>query len=323
MAGFIIFFTLTGIILSLREPIRGAARPFGSYQEIPKYSLDFPGNSLPLDEALDIAYKAFGKKENISRIELKWERQAPIYRVRFKHKEEPEITVHAVTGEVLLSVSKKEIKAVAEELHAFNFLPAKLSWVLDASGIMIILLIISGFMRLLIVKKISQNRLRRTHAVSSLAIGIPFLLITLSGILLNHKDWLEKLDKKYVSAHPAENTPLDFRYNSLPVTAQKAVEIFQNQFPKPKVLRRAMLTRRYGTLIWQVESEEGMRNPAIIDACRGEIIKSARELAILDFSKRLHEFYFFGDTSKYVITLISLVALMSAATGFSLCVKRK
>ena len=84
-----------------------------------------------------------------------------------------------------------------------------------------------------------------------------------------------------------------------------------------------MLTRRYGTLIWQVESEEGMRNPAIIDACRGEIIKSARELAILDFSKRLHEFYFFGDTSKYVITLISLVALMSAATGFSLCVKRK
>ncbi|MFH1339354.1 MAG: PepSY-associated TM helix domain-containing protein, partial [Candidatus Omnitrophota bacterium] len=161
---------------------------------------------------------------------------------------------------------------------------------------------------------------RKIHVFSSLIVSIPFLITATSGILINHEERLEGLTKKYVSSSPTEMPPLDFKYDSLPISSEKAVEIFQNQFSQAKILRRAMLKyeHEYETLIWEVESEEGMRNPTVIDAYTAEIIKSSRQIYLAEFLDQIHEWYLFGQFSKYVVNLMALLLFISLITGWLL-----
>lgn len=320
IAVFLFWMITWGVILANRENIREIFHHWGNYKH-PKYSLDFPQDSISIDEALSLGWETLGGKEQFKRIELKWEGGAPIYRIRFRDKHESEVTIHAISGEILIHPTrKKELKKIAQDFHTLSFFFPKFKWVLDALAIIVILVVISGISLFLKKKRISGKLTRKIHIFSSLIASIPFLTTATSGILINHEERLEELTKKYVSSSPREMPPLNFKYDSLPVIPQKAIEIFQNQFSRPKILRRVMLEyeHEYEALIWEVEPEEGMRNPTIIDAYTAEIIKSSRQIYLAEFLDQIHEWYLFGYFSKYVINSLALLLLVSLITGWLL-----
>lgn len=76
--------------------------------------------------------------------------------------------------------------------------------------------------------------------------------------------------------------------------------------------------REYGTLIWEVEPDEGMRNPTIIDAYTGQVIKSSRQLYLPEFLDQIHEWFLFGRFSKYAVNSVALLLLISLITGWML-----
>ena len=93
MGFFILWMAITGIILAHREPIREMSHTFDTY-EPPEYHLGFAGKAILINAALDIGWAALGYQEEYSRIEMKWENGAPIYRIRFKDAGKSEVTIH-------------------------------------------------------------------------------------------------------------------------------------------------------------------------------------------------------------------------------------
>ncbi len=318
---FILWMLLWGVILSNREPIRELRYRFDNYT-YPQYELDFPDGSVSIDDALALGREALGKKEDYKRIEVKWESGAPIYRVRFSDKDKSEVTLHAVTGKILISPTKdKEIKKIAQDFHILDFLSEKFRWVFDILTLVVITVTISGIIIFFLKKKkLSGTLTRKLHNLSSMLICLPFLIMAITGVMLHQEEWLEALSQKYASSFPTQKPPLDYNYDVLPISSQKAVEIFQNQFSNPKVLRRVVLTysKEVKSLTWQIEPNEGMRVTTIIDAYTGEMIKSSHNVILSEFTDQIHEWFLFGDFSKYVVDIVAILLCISLVTGWML-----
>ncbi|MCP4401381.1 MAG: hypothetical protein GY801_29290 [bacterium] len=318
---FIAWMVLWGVLLGNREPIRELLTDFGNYVH-PPYRLDFPDNALSLDDALTLGWDVLGAQEGYSRIEVKWESGAPIYRIRFSNTEKSEVTIHAVTGKILIfPTNEKEIKKIAQDFHVLSLLPDNLRWIFDVLTLVVIGVTLSGILLFFLKKKkISGSPTRKLHNISSMLVCIPFLIMAVTGILLNHEEWSESLSKKNVSSSPTQEPPLDYAYDTLPVSSQKAVEIFQDQFSEPVVLRRAVLaySKEAQTLTWQVEPNQGMRVTTVIDAYTGEIIKSSHAVVASEFIDQIHEWFLVGEFSKYVVDVIAILLCLALVTGWML-----
>ncbi|MBD3299879.1 MAG: hypothetical protein GF347_00845 [Candidatus Moranbacteria bacterium] len=317
---FILWMAISGVILANREPIREMNNHFGD-EIAPERSLGFEGKAISVNKALEIGWEALGDKEKYSRIEMKWEGGAPIYRIRFKDKEKSEITIHAFTGEVLLYPSgKKEIKKVAQDLHALSFLPDNMRWVFDLLAIITILCIISGLILLFSEKIYAGKPARKIHNIVSAIVAVPFLIMAITGIYLNHEEWLEGKSKISKAKNPSEAPSSDFNYDTLAYTPKDAVDVFQSQYGRERKLRRVVLTysKDAGTLIYQVEPNDGMRIITFIDAHTGEIIKSSHEILLVEWIDQLHEFFLFGKYSKYLVDIIAILLIVSLISGWIL-----
>lgn len=318
---FLLWMLIWGVILGNRDTIRAISHRFGNDPHS-KYSLDFSEEALSIDDILRIGWKTLGGEEEFQRLEVKWEGGAPIYRIRFRDKDKSEVTIHAVTGEILILPTKRqEIKKIAQDFHTLNVLSENLRWVFDVLALLVIAVTVSGIIIFFLKKKkISGTLTRKLHNISSLFICIPLVIMAITGIMLNHEGWLESQSKKYISSSQTEKPALDYTYNLLPISSQKAVEIFQNQFPNPRGLRRAVLTysKECGTLVWNIEPNDNMRITSIIDAYTGEMIKSSHEITLIEFIDQVHEWLLFGGFSVYVLTIVGIVLLISVITGWML-----
>ncbi len=317
---FILWMVVWGVILSNREPIRAITHKFDNYPH-PKYALDFPEGAISISEALNLGWETLGRKEKYKRIEIKWEGGAPIYRIRFSDKDKSEVTLHAVTGKILIfPTGDKELKKVAQDAHVLSFLSDNAGWVFNGLSILVLFTIISGIVIFFKGKKFAGTPARKIHIIASMLISLPFVIMAITGIVLYQEEWLESQSKAYVSSTPTEKPPLDYDYNLLPVTAQKAIEIFQGQFPVPRELRRVVLNYKKDskTLIWDVEPNGGMRVVTKVDAYTGEMIKSNQQIQLVEWFDQLHEWLLFGEISKYVVDVISILLLITLVTGWVL-----
>lgn len=189
-------------MLANRETVREITHHFGNLSR-PQYSLDLPSGAISVDEALNLGWNALGRQERFKRIELKWEAGAPIYRIRFKDRYESEVTIHALSGRILIyPVGEKEFKKIAQDFHTLSFLPPKFKWVLDTLAISVISVVSSGIIMFLRTKKIYGKPARKIHILPSLAVSIPFLITAGTGILINHEERIEEVLKRYVSSSP-------------------------------------------------------------------------------------------------------------------------
>ncbi len=317
---FILWMVVWGVILSNREPIRAITHKFDNYPH-PKYALNFPEGSISMNKALRLGWEALGKKEHYKRIEIKWEGGAPIYRIRFKDKNKSEVTIHALTGKILIFPTQdKELKKIAQDSHVLSFLSDNARWVFDGLSILVLFTIISGIVIFFKGKMFAGTLARKIHIIASMVISLPFLIMAITGIMLHHEEWLESKSTAYVSSTSTEKPSLDYDYDLLPVTVQKAVEIFQNQFPQPRVLRRVVLNykKESQTLTWDVEPNDGMRVMTSVDAYTGEMIKSNQQVQLVEWVDQLHEMFLFGETSKYVVDVLALLLALSLVTGWIL-----
>jgi len=144
--------------------------------------------------------------------------------------------------------------------------------------------------------------------------------MSITGIFLNHEDWLENMSKVDESAEPTKKPSPDFDYNLLPVTAHEAVGIFQGQFSNPRELRRVVLnySKECKTLVWNVEPNDGMRIVTIVDAYSGNIIKSSKRILGVEWFDQVHELFLFGETSKYLVDGATVFLMFSLVTGWML-----
>ncbi len=316
----IMWMVIWGVILSNREPIRAISHQFGNTPH-PEYRLDFPEDAISLNQALKIGWDALGTQEAYKRIEIKWEGGAPIYRIRFSDKEKSEVTIHAATGDILISPgADKELKKIAQDFHVMSFLSDNARWLFDAFGVIVMFTIISGLIIFFKGKKFAGTRARKIHIIASMLVSLPFLIMGMTGIMLNHEEWLEEHSQAYVSSTPTDKPAVTYDHDLLPVTSQKAVEIFQSQFPQPRPLRRVVLNykKESKTLTWDVEPNDGMRIVTIVDAYTGETIKSSHNIQLVKFIDQFHELFLFGKNSKYVVDFVSLSLLISLVTGWIL-----
>jgi uncharacterized iron-regulated membrane protein len=252
---------------------------------------------------------------------MKWESGAPIYRIRFKDGKKSEVTIHALKGEVLLYPSgKKEIKKIAQDFHTFQFLPENLKWILDVFAGIVIFTIVTGMIIFFMGKKLCGTRARKIHIICCIIICIPFLIMSITGIFLNHEEWLESKSKINASAQPTGKPSLDFDYDLLPISPQEAVRIFQEQFSNPIEMRRVVLnySNECKTLVWNVEPNDGMRVVTLIDAYSGGILKSTNRILLVEWFDQFHELFLFGKTSKYLVDAATVFLILSLVTGWML-----
>jgi len=322
---FLMWMAVTGLILANRETIREAGPDFGSHEH-PLYELGFSKEAIGVSHALELGWAELGSRQKFSRVELKWERGAPIYRIRFQDARKSEVTIHAVSGVVLISpVARVEIKKIVQDLHEFAFLPESIRWwVFDSLAFLVLLSCITGLIILIKKRRLRGSAMRQVHFLATLMVGVPLAVHVVTGIALNHEDFVKReIAAPLIVPTPVAGPGTDFDFRQLALQADEAVTRFQAQFAEPVVLRRVVLKydKEAQVLLWVVEPNGGMRNPTKIDAMTGDMIKPDSEMELVEFLDQLHEWFLFGDASKYVVAVVVLLTMISLITGLMLAPK--
>lgn len=329
-----IFFATTGILLNHRDDLRNLNKA-GNVRPL-KYTLDYAQAVVSIDQAVGLARQSLGSKAGPKRIEMRYDRGTLIYRFRFGQEDrgEREITIDALAGKVIIPASKFEFKEIAEKTHNLEFLKTPGRWLVDILGVGIILSVFSVFIfhfKLLLINAPSKVRLYkfalcRLHRWLWVIVALPVLIFTLTGIALNHQDFLEKIEgsvSHYEAKFKSKKPEADFHYDRLPVRVKDAINIAQAKFPKQKELRRAILSYKYGTLAYSVEFQEGLRQGTVIDAYSGDIIKPYRGFELIQFIKPLHYLWIFGKPSLYFCDLMAFIWIIAASVNLWCPAKRR
>ena len=329
-----IFFATSGIILNHRDAIRNLNRA-GRLAPL-KYSLDYSPAVVSIDQAVGLARQSLGEQARPKRIEMRYDRGTLIYRLRFgeENRGEREITIDALTGKIIIPASKFEFKEIAEKAHNLEFLKTPGRWLVDilASGIIIAALSVAILhFKLILINAPPKVRLYKfalcgLHRWLWVIVALPVLIFALTGIALNHQDFLEEIEGSithYQAKVKTKKPEADFHYDRLPLTVKDAINIAQAQFSKQNELRRVILSYKYGTLAYSVEFQEGMRQGTVIDAYSGDIIKPYRGFELLQVIKPLHYLWIFGKPSVYFSDLIAFIWIMAASVNLWCPAKRK
>jgi len=320
----VIIYAITCIFLGHRDQIRELNKVDNKKPPV-VYNLPYSQAIISIDDAINLAYKDLGKKGKIDRIEMRYDQGTLIYRIRFKEeKPEQETTINALNSEILISAHKQEVKVFMEMIHSYYFVPELVTIIIGHIwAILMFLICITGLIMYIKTRKgnlsLKFTNTRMWHRNIAILACVPLFISALTGILLLDPEdaWLKSISDWKVS-NTTEKPDADFKYNSLPISVEKAIEIYQNQFDKPKELRRSILKYQYGTMAYAVASQERMRQETIINAYTGEIIKPYSKITLRELNKIFHQFYFFGKSTKYIVDVFDLCLIIMSVSGLLL-----
>lgn len=323
-----IFFAITGILLNHRDDIRNLTKVGNLTPQ--KYTLDYSQTVVSIDKAVNIAWGSLGEKAVPKRVEMRYDKGTLIYRLQFSEKDQDtEVTIDALSGRIIIPAYKQEFKVIMEKLHSLKILKTLGRWLIDILGIAIIITTLSVLklhLKLIFLNAPNKLNLCTLHRWLWVIVAIPVVIFSFTGIARNHEDWLKKIDDRishYETKSKTKKPDKDFSYSNLPLTAKNAVDIAQSQFSKKKELRRVLLTYKYGTVVYDVEFQEGTRQGMVIDAYTGQIIKSYYSFELTKFIKSLHYLWIFGKPSVYLSDLCALFWIIVALINLGCPVKRR
>ncbi len=238
--------------------------------------------------------------------------------IRFKDARSTEVVVDATTGAVLQVAPRDDVRI--EHLHSGEVLGQRGVVLSDIAAVVLVALVAGGVVLWLNRLRRSWGRPqqasgrsawlrwnRRLHLFGGLAVGAAVVLISVTGVLLNHKREFGYMVEPY---HPQDYEPQRLEPLPLAVLAANGVTAAADRgMTSTEDVR--WIDFRPGSSYVKVRFKDDRETEALINAYDGEVIGVASRRDV--FLERLHSGAYFGahwtlmsDIAAGVLVLLTL-----------------